>query len=149
MFPWKKNKNNSKLSGVSIRKNIQGSSEITSPQLVQTFSQQPSQAEQVGEGVINKLKFLEKTSSETVEKTKEAFDRIKENNSLLYFGFLVVISMMVVMVLDYLDVKRSVMEKNNQDYVLYEKMINQEASMKILKNCLVVSKWLNPKCFEY
>ncbi|MFA6524384.1 MAG: hypothetical protein WC264_02120 [Candidatus Paceibacterota bacterium] len=80
------------------------------------------------------------------ENTKTAVKRIEKTENLVYLGFIVFLVMLATVALSYLDLIRSSLEKDNNEIMLYEKVINQEANMKILKNCLKFGG--ENKCFE-
>ena len=77
------------------------------------------------------------------DRTEENLKKSERMENLVYLGFVVLIAMLATLALAYLDLIRSGLEKDNDI-----KYFKQESDMKILKNCLAVSKWLNPKCFE-
>ena len=101
--------------------------------------------------VESKLKDLKKEIENITslkEDAKKAGEKSEKTENIVFFGFVVFLAMLATVALAHLDLIRSESEKNIQDSILYEKIINQQADIKIFKNCLNISKWLNPKCFE-
>lgn len=86
----------------------------------------------------------EKTTITTLkDDAKNILIKSENTQNLVFLGFVVLIAMFATLALAHLDLIRSGLEKDQEI-----NSIKQESDMKIFKNCLSISKWLNPKCFE-
>ncbi len=96
----------------------------------------------------NEKQEFQKTVDKLSQSLLEQNTELKQQKNIIYLGFIVIIFMVVGIVFSYIEFVYSGSRNDDYKYNLSEKVFNQETNIKILKNCLNISKWLNPKCFE-
>jgi hypothetical protein len=79
------------------------------------------------------------------EKTMQLMGRIE---NITYLGFLIIIFMVTALIFGYIELVYSGSKNDDYKYNLSTQVNDTQNQMKILKNCLNVSGWLNPKCLE-
>lgn len=79
------------------------------------------------------------------KKNEKTIGRIE---TITYLGFFIIILMVFSMVASYIEFIYSSVRNDDYKYNLSTKVNDTDNQMKILKNCLNVSGWLNPKCLE-
>jgi hypothetical protein len=124
----------------NIETSIADRSLITKPQAVL------AEKEEVTTGDIVSYRNELKLIKEDAEHTKKMVGRIE---NITYLGFIILILMAAGLVFSYWQFAYSDnRETKNQIFENKFKMLELEKDSKILKNCLVSNRWLNPKCFE-
>lgn len=110
--------------------------------LAELYSGLASKTASVGELMLLKDEIIE--IKDEANKSLRIMERTRD---LVFFGFFVLLVMVVTMLATYMEFVYSGSKNDDYKYSLSIKVSDIENQMKSLKECLDVSKWLNPKCF--
>lgn len=89
--------------------------------------------------------FLESKINKETQKNEKIIGRIE---TITYLGFFIIILMLLAIIASYFEFVYSGIKNDDYKYSLSERVNNNENSLRMLKNCLDSSEWLNPKCFK-
>ncbi len=106
------------------------------------FSALSKKTKEIDEKIISFNLFKQ----ETENKVTETLKTIKDTHALVFFGFFALVFVILGIAYGYWQFVFTSSKNEDYRYGLSDKINTQEKEIQSLKNCLAISKWLNPKC---
>ena|SRR3989344_9207953 len=83
---------------------------------------------------------------EVKNEARKTLDKLNNVQSLVFYGFIIMVFMLAALIFGYIEFVYSGSKNSDYQYILLERAMKSENDLRIFKNCLNTSRWLNPIC---
>lgn len=112
--------------------------------MVEYFSALSKKTKELDDSIIA-FSLFEKETKETV---KKILSTTNNTQSLVFFGFSALVFVVIGIAYGYWEFVSSSTKNDDYKYNILNKIETQGYKIESLKECLLISKWLNPKCLD-
>lgn len=97
---------------------------------------------------VQEIESLKKDIEKIKGEANDSLNITRDTRGLAFFGFFALLLVVIGIAYGYWEFISTSSKNDDYRFSLSERLNNNENQIKLLKECLDISKWLNPKCLE-